>query len=320
MFHYSNGLMLTKAGLALDIPRRQARGFVSHAHADHVANHEVTFCTPETARFFHHRRGARPVIEMEYGQPRTVGSLQLTTLPAGHVFGAAMLYADDGQHTLIYTGDFRLHPSATAAIAQPCSADVLIMESTFGRPKYRFPPRSEVLEELQDILEATTSAGRTPVLHAYVLGKAQEITRHLTLAGWSVVQHPLVYEISLLYEQLGCSLGEFREYDGTVREREVLIFPPPSQKARWFPLPAKRRTVALSGWAMDADYRHRVGVEVALPFSDHADYDELLECVERVGPRVTYCTHGPDSFVDCLKAAGHNAHRLRDATCGPRFD
>ena len=319
MFHYSKGLVLTAAGLAVDVPRRQARGFVSHAHADHMAPHEVTFCTPQTGRLFRHRRGERPTVEMEYGVARRVGSLQLTALPAGHVLGAAMLLASDGRHKLLYTGDFRLHPSATAATAQPCAADILIMECTFGRPKYRFPPRADVLAALLTLIEKTVNEGLTPVVHAYVLGKAQELTRLFSDAGWTVRQHPLVYDISLIYEQLGCAVGSFKPYDGAIGPREILIFPPPSQKARWLPLPARRRTIAVSGWAMDAAYRHRVGVDHALPFSDHADYDELLECVERVGPRVTYCTHGPDCFVDSLRAAGHEAHRLCDAPSGPRL-
>ena len=42
--------------------------------------------------------------------------------------------------------------------------------------------------------------------------------------------------------------------------------------------------------------------------SDHADYDELFEAVARVEPRVVYCTHGPESFVDRLRDAGYDAH------------
>lgn len=70
MFHYENGLMLTRPRLAIDIPRRQPRAFVSHAHADHIARHELALCTPDTAALYRHRLGAgRRVIEMPYGRP-----------------------------------------------------------------------------------------------------------------------------------------------------------------------------------------------------------------------------------------------------------
>ena len=37
--------------------------------------------------------------------------------------------------TLLYTGDFKLGPSATSEPAELPHADVLVMESTFGRPQ-----------------------------------------------------------------------------------------------------------------------------------------------------------------------------------------
>jgi hypothetical protein len=69
----------------------------------------------------------------------------------------------------------------------------------------------------------------------------------------------------------------------------------------------------VTGWAMHENTRGRLGVDHAVPLSDHADYDELFEAVERVSAGVIYCTHGPASFVDCLRAEGFNAHPLE--TC-----
>ena len=47
-------------------------------------------------------------------------------------------------------------------------------------------------------------------------------------------------------------------------------------------------TFAVTGWAMHSS--RRLGVDHAIPLSDHADYDELLSAVEQVAPRVVYCT------------------------------
>ncbi len=92
VFHYDRGLKLTQPDLAIDFQRRQARGFISHAHSDHMGRHELALCTPETAKLYWHRLGGkRAVLHLPYRQPREFGGLQLTTYPAGHCLGSAML-------------------------------------------------------------------------------------------------------------------------------------------------------------------------------------------------------------------------------------
>ena len=52
------------------------------------------------------------------------------------------------------------------------------------------------------------------------------------------------------------------------------------------------------------------GVDKVLPFSDHADFDELLELVQAVKPQEIYCTHGFDKFVNILRSEGFRAYQL----------
>jgi len=311
MFHYDRGLKLTSIDLAVDFRRRQPRGFISHAHTDHMARHELALCTPATAALYQFRYGVHPVRLMEFGVPQTWNHLELTALPAGHVLGSAMLLASDGQERLLYTGDFKLGLSATSEEASPPRADVLVMESTFGDPKYRLPPREEVVASLVRIVTDVLDRGGTPVIQAYVLGKAQEVTKILTSAGIRVLQHPLAYRVSQVYEKHHCSLGDYAEYsDAEGPGQCAVVVPPISQKAarpRNIPHPT---TIAVTGWAMDPGARFRLRVDYAVPLSDHADYDDLLRCIEFVDPQIIYCTHGPESFVGRLQKLGHNAHLL----------
>jgi hypothetical protein len=85
------------------------------------------------------------------------------------------------------------------------------------------------------------------------------------------------------------------------------------QKTGRLPGLSKAVTIVVSGWAFQQSSRWRLGADHALPLSDHADYDELIEAVERVNPQWVLCTHGPAGFVDCLRELGHNAHRLEEA-------
>lgn len=310
MFHYDGGLKLTRIDLAIDICRRQPRGFISHAHSDHLGRHELAFCTPATARLYQHRMGPRQVKEMPYRLPLEWEDVRLTTFPAGHIFGSAMLLAEDGEQSLLYTGDFKLGESATAERAEPPKADVLVMESTFGHPQYRLPPRKQVVEQLLDLVQAALQQGATPVIQAYVLGKAQEVTRILTSAGVPVLQHPAIYAISRIYEACGCPLGECREYPGHPISGHAVVTPPAGQRVA--PLEGIRRkvTIGVSGWAAAPHTRRWLKTQHALPLSDHADYDELLDLVRRVEPQVVYCTHGPESFVGQLQQLGYDARVL----------
>src|SRR5262245_22604573 len=125
MVHWENGLFLTRPRLALDGRRRQPHGFVSHAHADHIAPHELAYCTPETARLYRQRMGAaRRTVDLYYRQPREFGDVRLTAYPAGHCLGSAMLLIESDCRSVLYTGDFKLGESATAEPAELPRADV----------------------------------------------------------------------------------------------------------------------------------------------------------------------------------------------------
>lgn len=306
MFYWDGGLRLARADLAIDFTHRQPRAFISHAHGDHMARHEYALCTPATAALYQLRLGPRLTWDLPYRQPRNWGGLRLTTYPAGHCLGSAMLLAEDGEHSLLYTGDFQLEPSRTAEPAELPRAETLIIESTFGQPQYRRPPREQVVGEFLSAVREALAAGATPVIDAYALGKAQEVTRLLTDAGIPVLQHREIWAISQVYEAFGVSLGPHRLWSGPAEPGWAVVVPP-----RWRHLFGERAVrFAVTGWAQDATAVRRLGVDQAFPLSAHADFDELLEAVRRVAPQTIYCTHGPEVFVAHLRAAGYDAYPL----------
>jgi len=308
MFHWDRGLFLTAANLALDVTRRQKLGFMSHAHADHIARHELGLCTPETAALFRHRRGQQHRIkELPYRQPVEFGPLRLTTYPAGHCLGSAMLLAETDKQSLLYTGDYKLGPSVTSEPAELPHADILVMESTFGRPKYRLPPREETIAQLIELVRDILNTGRTPIIHAYALGKAQEVTKLLTNAGIPVQQHPTTFAVSEVYRECGMDLGAVSKFQGLWKPGHAVITLPRGMKEFRLAGIDDPVSIAVTGWAIDSSTKYRQKVDHALPLSDHADFNELIETVKRVDADAIYCTHGPREFVEHLRAEGFNA-------------
>lgn len=308
---HPKGIYLPEADLWLDPHRGKERAFVSHAHSDHVARHSLTFCSEITHQLMVVRKTSKKsgtVVTPKMRETFEWEGWELRLLPAGHITGSAMLHLTrkaDGA-TLLYTGDYKLRQGLSAERCELMQADTLIMETTFGLPKYRFPPAEDVIAQMLIFVRETLEADGIPVLLGYSLGKAQEILCALRDVEVPVMVHPSVAQITeVLAPHLG-ALPEWRPFKAEEAAGHVLVFPPGAKLEL-----ANMRTMMLSGWALQSSAKYRYGVDVALPLSDHADHPELLETVERVKPRRIYLVHGATrEFASELRARGHDARAL----------
>src|SRR5512142_998867 len=171
---HKGGLRVIDSALHLDATRRVECGFVSHAHGDHIARHERTIATAATLALMRHRLGAPKRARAEHlpashRSPFGLGELTLELFPAGHVLGSAQLRVTRGGVALGYSGDLCLEDTFTAERAEVVECDVLVLESTFGLPRYVFPPKAEVLAQIRAFVDGALSDGVTPVLLAYAL-------------------------------------------------------------------------------------------------------------------------------------------------------
>ncbi len=308
LFSYSDHVQVPGAGLALDPPRRSAFAAVSHGHTDHIARHEAGIATVATRALVARRLGVCRLAPLEYGEAIERNGHRISLEPAGHVLGAAQVVVDapDGRR-LVYTGDFSVRPRQTVRPAMPIRADVLIMECTFGLPRYVFPSDDEIREQIRAFIDRTIAESATPILLAYALGKAQEAMALVSGMGYPVRVHPTVAALADVYRQFGVELGPYSVFGGDVAPGQVLIAPP---SARGIKLPRRCRTLYLSGWAVDRSTKYRLGLDEAIPLSDHADFSELVEFVAESRPARVYTTHGPSEFADHLRRLGFNAEHL----------
>ena len=138
------------------------------------------------------------VREMLFGEPLEFGPLRLTAIPAGHCFGSAMLLAESGDSSLLYTGDFKLRTGLSAEPCEPRPADILIMETTYGRPHYQFPPTEGVIQGVIRFCREALDNEETPVLLGYSLGKSQELLTGLAAAELPVMRYAVAAAVGAI--------------------------------------------------------------------------------------------------------------------------
>ena len=313
---YTDGLYLPEPDLWLDPPRPAPRAFISHAHSDHFARHPFTICSAVTRELIHQRYGAMAdaaVLAPAYGESVDWEGFELRLVPAGHIFGSSMCHLtrkSDGA-SLLYTGDFKLKHGLTAEPAQLLPASTLIMETTYGAPQYRFPPREEVIAKMLHFVRETLDEGDIPVLLGYSLGKAQEILCALNGAGMPVMLHSSMLKLTDAYREASHALPAYTPFDPAHAAGHVLILPPSAARSQAVRKLKKCRTAMLSGWALSPGAKYRYQVDEVFPLSDHADYDELLQCVAETQPSLIYTVHGfTREFAQDLRNRGWDARSL----------
>lgn len=311
---YERGVYLPQQDFWLDPWDAKRFAFISHAHSDHIALHREVIVSERTACLMRVRLpGSRIEHPLPFGERRSIRSVDLMLLPAGHIFGSAQCLVFAGEQTLLYTGDLKLRPGKTAEQAEWRHADTLVMETTFGVPRYRFPPTKEVIERMVAFCSETIDAGEVPVLLGYSLGKAQEILCALDGAGLTPMLHGSVYQMTRIYEQLGQSFRKYVRYNRNDVPGKVLICPPSANRSPMLEKIPRKRVALISGWAVDPDAVYRYQVDAAFPLSDHADYDDLLAYVELVQPRRVLTLHGfAAAFASDLRARGLEAWALTE--------
>ncbi len=311
---YRKGILLPELDLWLDPPRGKARAFISHAHSDHYARHQFTICSRATHALIEARYGRPRAGELQwrdYRQPMELDGFSLQLLPAGHILGSAMLHITrirDGA-TLLYTGDFKLVHGLTAEPAELLQADTLIMETTFGQPQYKFPAREKVAADVLAFVRATFEHNGIPLLLGYSLGKAQEILALLAGAGHPVMIDQSIAKMNAIFTARGFTFPEHRPLKIGEAAGHIVIAPP--QRVHAMRKLNNCRTAMLTGWALNKSAKYRFGVDEVFPLSDHADYDELLLCVEQTRPQLIYTVHGSTTeFARDLRQRGHEAWSL----------
>jgi Cft2 family RNA processing exonuclease len=305
-------LWLDSSGFRADkTPVRRSLNFTSHAHADHLGKHKTIICSPPTYDLIRARQKIDKSMVLEFGEECDIAGASISLYPAGHVLGSAQILIKKDGHRLCYTGDFRLGKGLTSEECQMPRCDTLLMECTYGSPRYTFPPREQLLDDINTFVEQCFDDCVFPVLLGYSLGKAQEIVKACEILGYGVLAHKNIYQLCQVYKKHGVDFDNLSLYGSGPPGRRVFVFPP--HKSTWQALARHGdiRSAILSGWATETWRNKLFSADAGIPYSDHCDFNQLIESIRLSGASKVYTHHGnAEEFADHLQNLGIDAKPL----------
>ncbi|MFG0294678.1 MAG: ligase-associated DNA damage response exonuclease, partial [Maioricimonas sp. JB045] len=235
----SDLLTLTEAGLYcsagdffVDPWRPVPRAVITHAHSDHARQGSARYLTSlEGRNVLATRMLPDAVIDtLDYGEAIDLNGVRLSLHPAGHILGSSQVRIEYRGHVCVVSGDYKVDRDATCTPFELQRCHTFITESTFGLPVYRWPPQEEVMAAVNNWWRDNREAGRTSVIFAYSLGKAQRLIAGLDPQIGPIFCHGAVERVNRDYRDTGISLPP-TEYAGSRSPRdyaEAMVVAPPS--------------------------------------------------------------------------------------------
>ena len=203
-------------------------------------------------------------------------SVQVWAYDANHCPGAVMLLFETERARMLYTGDFRLNDEIADRTAAWKGVDALYADSTYDSPQYRFPPQEESIRQVVELVGRRLADD--VFIAVYRIGKNKVIRAVSEAHRRPVYMPPDRYK---LYEAMG-------HHDVVTTDREATNIAAYSRGyfGRYFRWHGRHNPLVIipTGWAVDQAPRSSAGRMVYVPYSEHCDYAELHEFIDRVQP------------------------------------
>jgi len=287
--------------------------FISHAHSDHVYRKpknksKITTITSVETEAIANARGYE-ITNAIYEEK------DLELIDSGHILGSKGLLAFN---EIFYTGDISIRKRAFLKMPKKIpQVDTLIIESTFGRHDYIFPDHREIIHQANKIIADAYDKGHPVILMGYPLGKAQLLTNFF--GHWDpFFSYDSIEVINTVYRNMGISLRNTTCYTEAEKDKQletkypwVMLAPLMNGNSRFLKYMKEKYntiTIGFSGWACSPRYKYMMGIDYALPLSDHCDFNELIQIVKKCNPKKIFTIHGFEvEFARVLNNMGYNA-------------
>lgn len=293
------------------------RALITHGHADHARpGHRSYLCTDACAPVMRHRLGDISVETVKYGEVRKIGDALVSFHPAGHLPGSAQIRVEVAGEIWVASGDYKIVADGISEAFEPVKCHSFITECTFGLPVFKWDDQAEVARDLNAWWAQNAAQGKSSILGAYSLGKAQRLLAMVDPQIAPILTHGAVENTNAVLRQQGYALPDTIHVTPNLNAKQhpgaLVIAPPSALGSQWARRFGPSSTAFASGWMRLRGVRRRRAADRGFVISDHADWDGLMQAIKQTDAENIYATHGyTDIFARWLNTQGYNAQVLK---------
>jgi putative mRNA 3-end processing factor len=299
------GIYCPPGDFYIDPWRSVDRAVITHAHSDHARwGHRRYLTSTEGLGVLRHRMRSDATIGIiNYGESITHRGVKLSLHPAGHILGSSQVRIEYRGRVAVVTGDYKVEADRTCTPFEPVRCHLLVSESTFALPIYRWQPQQTVFDQINRWWLANQSKGLASVILAYSLGKSQRVLAGIDPTIGPIYSHGAVEPLNKVYRDWGIALPETAYVSETLKgvkatrsamdwSKALVIAPPSAMGTTWMKRFAPLSAAFVSGWMTIRGARRRQSLDQGFVLSDHADWPGLLLAIEASGAEEVWLTHG----------------------------
>lgn len=291
------GLYCGAGDFYIDPWRPVDRAVLTHGHSDHARwGSKWYLCQTDTKPILETRLGPGIYQTSGYGQNTYINGVKVSMHPAGHIIGSAQVRVEHGGEVWVISGDYKIENDGISGQWEPVKCHSFVSECTFGLPVYQWKPQAQIFSDIQQWVLKNKAAGKSSLLFAYSLGKAQRLLPCLTEVTDRILVHGAVYNVHMALVNAGIDLPEVhRVTPDTPKEwlkGAVVIAPSSAEGTTWMRRFAPLEVGVCSGWMNIRGAMRRRNADAGFSLSDHADWDGLLQAVKATEAENIYVTHG----------------------------
>lgn len=313
------GLYCPPGDFYIDPWQPVGRAVITHGHSDHArAGSSAYLAHPLTVAIMRYRLGAHHYESIDWGTTIRIGDVNVSLHPAGHVLGSSQIRLEYRGEVLVVAGDYKLIDDGLSGLFEPVRCHAFITESTFGLPVYRWLPQEAIYAGIAEWISRNKANGKSSILLAYSLGKAQRVIEALQDFDETIWAHGAVFNMQETLINAGAPLSTVRRVMPDTKKSEltsaIVVAPSSAEGSSWIKRFTPYEVGICSGWMQVRGNVRRSKSDRGFALSDHADWNDLLKAVKETNAEKVYVTHGfQAAFSRYLREIGIDSEEVQTA-------